>query len=229
MRLTSLLILSITTLGVLSRSAGAELVRFDIAGTLDNVSGLDPAPGNLPAIGSAFSGSYVFDTDAPNGSSSSPFFGTYHTPFPTGVVSLRVGDWQWKETGETPLTILVGNDVSRGPLPEYDSYFVGDSRIELLTPDFMPPSGEYWLFRWDLEGPTSIFTTTDLPDAAFNLQPWTTNRWSISLWGSPPAPLLELTGVVSSFQSVVVPEPPSILCAAFALLTLIGIRRRTSD
>jgi hypothetical protein len=104
------------------KSSVAEIVRFDIAGTLSNISGLEPAPGNLPAIGSPFTGSFVFDTDAPN-TSSSPFFGTYDTPFPMGVVRLRVGDWEWKESGETPVAILVGNDVSRGPLPEVDSYF----------------------------------------------------------------------------------------------------------
>src|SRR5687767_4578683 len=103
----------------------AEIVRFNIEGTLGGIFGLDSAPPNLPAIGSPFSGSFVFDTDAPNSGSTSgsTFFGTYHTPFPTGVVSLRVGDWEWKETGEAPVTILVGNDVTRGPLPENDSYF----------------------------------------------------------------------------------------------------------
>jgi hypothetical protein len=75
----------------------AEIVRFDIDGTLRGIFGLDPPPPDLPAIGSAFSGSFV----------------------------LRIGDWEWKETGETPVTIVVGNDVIRGPLPEIDSYFVG--------------------------------------------------------------------------------------------------------
>ena len=205
-------------------SSVAEIVRFDIAGALGNISGLQPAPANLPTIGSPFTGSFVFDTDAPNSGSS--VFGTYHTPFPTGVVSLRVGDWEWKETGETPVTILVGNDVIRGPLPEFDSYFVGDSRIELVTPgDPLPNLSEYWLFRWDLEGPANIFGSTDLPKAAFALAPWTTNRWSVSLWGSPPAPLLELTGVVNSFQSVVVPEPASIVCAAWLAMLVVLWRR----
>jgi hypothetical protein len=194
----------------------AEIVRFDLEGTLANISGLQSPPANLPVIGSSFSGSFVFDTDAQD-TSGSTFFGTYHTPFPTGVVALRVGDWEWKETGEAPVTIVVGNDTIRGPLPEFDSYFVGDSRIELLTPEEpLPNLGEYWLFRWDLEGPANIFASTALPQDAFALEPWTTNRWSISLWGSPPAPLLELSGVVSSFESVVVPEPSSLLYVVIA-------------
>jgi hypothetical protein len=99
--------------------------------------------------------------------------------------------------------------------------------IELVTPgDPLPNLSEYWLFRWDLEGPANIFTTTNLPEAAFPLAPWTTNRWSISLWGSPPAPLLELPGAVNSFQSVVVPEPASIVCAAW--LAILGIFLRTA-
>jgi hypothetical protein len=89
-------------------------------------------------------------------------------------------------------------------------------------PELVPPRGEYWLFRRDLEGPLNIFTNTDLPEAAFNLQPWTTNQWSISLWGSPPAPLLELTGIVSSFECVVVPEPSGILYGAVACFVLMA-------
>ena len=226
MRQTTRLLILVSCLAA-EESSVAEIVRVDIAGTLGNISGLEPAPVNLPAIGSPFSGSFVFDTDAPN-TSGSNFFGTYSTPFPTGVVSLRVGDWEWKETGETPVTILVGNDVIRGPLPEFDSYFVGDSRIELVTPgDPLPNLSEYWLFRWDLEGPANIFANTDLPEAAFALAPWTTNQWSISLWGTPPAPLLELIGTVNSFQSVVVPEPASIVCAAWlAILGVLLLRKR---
>ena len=102
---------------------------------------------------------------------------------------------------------------------------MGDSRIGLVTPgDPLPNRSEYSLFRWDLEGPANIFASTDLPEAAFALAPWTTNRWSISLWGSPPAPLLELTGAVNSFQSVVVPEPASIVCAAW--LAIVGVLLR---
>jgi hypothetical protein len=47
-----------------------------------------------------------------------------------------------------------------------------------------------------------LLDDNDLPTSAFPLEPWTRNRWSISDWGSPPAPLLELSGSVTSFQAV---------------------------
>src|SRR5688572_27260891 len=116
----SLVVLALLT--SVARTSIAEIVRFNLEGTLGNISGLEPPPANLPAIGSPFSGSFVFDTDAQD-TSGSTFFGTYHTPFPIGIVALQVGDWKWKETGETPVTIVVGNDTTRGPFPEFDSYF----------------------------------------------------------------------------------------------------------
>jgi len=180
-------------------AADSALVRFDIVGALTNISGIHPPPADTPSIGSPFSGSFVFNVNVdPNGSE---FFGIYHTSFPVGVISLKVGDWEWKETGEAPVTIIVGNDVVRsGGGGIVDSYHVGDSRVERIVP--AEPLGAYWLFRWNLEGPTSIFATTDLPRSAFALEPWTTNKWSISNWDTPPAPLLDLTGSVTSFQAV---------------------------
>ena len=223
MRLASLVFIAVTTLGVFSRSAVAELVRFDIAGTFDNISGIRPDPLELPTIGSPFFGSFVFDTNAPNSTAGSSVFGTYSTPFPNGVIALRVGQWEWKETSETPVSIVVGNNIERGALLA-DTYFVGDSRIELVTPgDPLPQPFEYTLFRWDLLGPPSIFTSTALPQEAFDLQPWSGKLWSISLWGTPPAPLLELTGTVTSFSSAVVPEPSSILYAVGSLWVLLLI------
>ena len=44
-----------------------------------------------------------------------------------------------------------------------------------------------------------------------------TNRWSISQWDTPPAPLLEFTGVVNSFSSVLVPEPSTLVLLLAAL------------
>ena len=135
-------------------------------------------------------------------------------PNRTILTTLTSGNWIPLDGGSTYTASIA--------VPEIDSYFVGDSRIELLMPELVPPRGEYWLFRWDLEGPSNTFTSTDLPETAFNLQPWMTNKWSISLWGSPPAPLLELTGIVSSFESVVVPEPSGILYGGVACFVLMA-------
>jgi hypothetical protein len=126
-------------------------------------------------------------------------FAYYQTPPPAGVVSLSVGDWDWQSTGESPVTIVIGDDIY-SPSGLFDSFHVGDSRIERVAPpmDF----GEYALFQWELKGPSSVLASGKLPRSAFPLDPWTENRWSISIWGSPPAPLLELSGAVSSFQAV---------------------------
>jgi hypothetical protein len=220
MRLTSLLVV-VTSLLFLSSPAVGELVRFDITGTLNNKSGIEPIPANSPAIGSSFTGSFVFDTSAVN-TSGSPSFGTYRTTVPPSVVSLKVSDWEWNETSLSPTNIVVGNDLNAPGGGTQDSYEVGHSRLDLLTPGNPNPNlFEYWLFQWDLDGPSSIFTSTDLPQQAFSLAPWTTNRWSISQWGTPPAPLFELSGAVASFTSTVVPEPPSIISAIISLLTVI--------
>ena len=185
-------------------AAGSTLVRFDIVGTLNNISGIHPPPAGTPSIGSSFSGSFVFDLQATN-TNGSANYGTYQTPFPTGVISLKVGDWEWKETGEAPVTILVGNDVVQsGGGFIVDSYHVGNSRVERAAP--AEPLGEYTLFQWDLGGASSLFAGANLPRGAFALDAWRSNRWSISNWGSPPAPLLELAGSVTSFQAIAITD-----------------------
>jgi hypothetical protein len=223
MRLTSLLLVAVTIFGAISQRALAELVRFDIAGTLDNKSGLEPIPTASPPIGSRFVGSFVFETSAAN-TSGVPWFGVYRTTVPPSVVSLKVGDWEWKSTSESPTNVVIGNDA--GIVPE-DSYEVGHSRLQFLSPGEPNPTlGEYWLFEWRLDGPQSILNSTDLPQQAFSLAPWTTNHWSISQWGTPPAPLLDLSGTVTSFTSTVVPEPSAILNAASSFVLLLLIRWR---
>jgi hypothetical protein len=205
----------------------ADLVQFEIQGTLSAISGLSPSPANAPAIGSPFVGTYLFDTSAMD-TSDPPSFGTYHTPVPPSFVSLKVGDWEWQQTGESPTTIVVGNDLAAGGGGTEDAYSAGNSRIRLFTPDD-PNAGmaEYWLFQWDLHGGASIFSNTALPPQAFSLAPWTTNRWSISQWGTPPAPLLEFSGSVTSFTSTVVPEP-STLALLIAVLAGIAITATSS-
>jgi hypothetical protein len=200
MRLTAFVATLASVVYFLPRIATAELVRFEIAGTLTNVSGIEPVPANAPALGSPFIGSYIFDTDAVD-TNASGAFGTYRTGLPPSSVSLKVGSWEWAGTNQSPTFIVVGNDLI-GPNGTYDSYEVGHSRLDLLTPE--EPNfnlSEYWLFQWRLDGPSTIFNSTDLPEQAFALNPWSTNRWSISQWGSPPAPLFELSGVVDSFTT----------------------------
>ncbi len=211
---------------LLPQSATAELVRFEIAGSLTNRSGIEPVPANAPPLGSAFIGTFIFDTDAVD-TNPSPAFGTYQTDYPPSIVSLKVGSWEWSGTSQSPTFIVVGNDLI-GPGGTHDSYEVGHSRLDLLTPDEPNPNlAEYWLFQWRLDGPNTIFNNTDLPEQAFALDPWTTNRWSISQWGSPPAPLFELSGRVASFTSSVVPEPSAIALAALCVFALWALRHRT--
>jgi hypothetical protein len=216
MRATFLLLVAPTVLGPFAGHAVAELVRFDIAGTLTNRTGLDPLPPNTPSIGSPFTGSFVFDTAAPNTGSSTQ--GVYHNTVPPSAISLQVGGWEWSASSQSPTTIIVWNDRTASGGGTEDSYSVGHSRLDFLSPDEPNPMrGEYWLFRWELDGPNNIFNSTNLPQQAFSLAPWTTNRWSISQWGTPPAPLLELSGSVGSFSSVVVPEPSSVLLTGGSL------------
>ncbi len=206
MRSTIFLVALASAVGYVPKCATAELVQFEIAGTLAGVSGLEPAPVNAPAIGSPFTGTFIFDTDAVD-TSDSTSFGTYHTNLPPSVVSLKVGSWEWSGANQSPTFIVVGNDLT-GPSGTHDSYEVGHSRIDLLTPDEPNANrAEYWLFQWQLDGPSTNFNNTDLPEQAFSLNPWSTNRWSISQWGSPPAPLFELSGVVASFASFAVNLP----------------------
>jgi hypothetical protein len=196
----TILLLAFSFASAANAFAVSKLVRFDIAGMLDQVSGIHPAPTWTPAVGSPFSGSFVFDVGAIDQNATGGF-ANYHTPHPLGVISLKVGDREWNETGESPVSIVVGDNIEKsGGGGIVDSYFVGDSRVAPTDP-LMDSFFEYWLFRWDLEGPASLFSNTSLPDEAFSLEPWMSNRWSVSGWGSPPAPLVELSGVVTSFTS----------------------------
>jgi hypothetical protein len=209
--------------------AGAELVRFDVAGTLTSKTGLQPVPANSPAIGAPFTGSFIFDTAAFD-SSDSVNFGIYHTAVPPSVVALKVGDWEWNAMSLSPTTIVVGNDVFDVGATQ-DTYEVGHSRLDLLTPaEPNPTFAEYWLFRWSLEGPNNIFPDKSLPQQAFSLAPWTSNVWSISQWGTPPAPLLEFSGVVNSFTSVRVPEPSTLAMLLAAVpVGYFAFRRRWAE
>jgi hypothetical protein len=220
----ALWLVALTILAMLPRLGSAELVRFDITGTLQSKTGLQPIPGNSPSIGAPFTGSFIFDTSAMD-NSDSVSFGIYHTPVPPSLVALKVGDWEWTSTTQSPTNIVVGNDLSAPGGGTEDSYEVGHSRLDLLTPDEPNPTfAEYWLFRWALDGPNTIFSDKSLPQQAFPLAPWTTNRWSISQWGTPPAPLLEFSGAVGSFTSAPVPEPGT--CTLLVVGGLAALVRR---
>lgn len=181
------------TICVCTPVATAELVTVRLDGIVMNVSGTF-IPDESPRVGSSFATMYTIDTDAID-TAMSEQLGVYRTQAPAGFTSAIVDGWAWEATEEAPVAVAVLNG-------DQDIYEVGNSRISTLDVVTVDNLGEYWLFDWRLSGSPDILENTDLVVDPLTLAEWNVNQWSLSFWGSPPAPLYELLGEVTSLRRV---------------------------
>lgn len=176
-----------------SASVKGELITVRLEGTVTSVSGA-LIPTGSPREGSQFAAIYTLDTGSMD-TAMSEHLGVYVTAAPEGFTTAIVDGWSWEATEEAPVAVAVLNGNE-------DAHEVGNSRMSTSDVMTIDDGGEYWLFGWRLHGSPDILQDTNLVVDPLTLAPWHSNYWSISFWGSPPAPLYELAGEVTALRLV---------------------------
>ncbi len=198
------LVLSFTTMFAFSSLCSAAMIRVDYSGTLTNV---DAALTPFFMNGDAFSGSYVFDSNAPdtdmvinsgtyaasnysvaftrNGYSATANAGTIQTSLP------GFGAYTYNSRATPP---IVGNPVN-GNSPDFYVLELGDSTRQVFQTPALP-------------------STLNLGD--FDIQSFT--------FGFIGQDELNLIGSVTSLSFTPVPVPSAILLMGTGLCGLVGLR-----
>jgi hypothetical protein len=216
--------LSILTVG-LCTSALADLVRIDFQGTI-SVSGFSSV-----SAGDKFSGSaYYSSPDVPYltdpnfcGSPGACIVAFYHTPL---AFDVTVDGSSITATNLSENVIQVQDSVTAGPNDRVD-IFSNSVPLLLSGPLAVERSPAFDYLALDFAGPTSLFSSPQIPLVFPSLGQWTTQASidfaTYSSFGSPDR---QFFGNINNLTSTVVPEPSSSLVAVFFVLCL-GVARGT--
>lgn len=212
--------LAILTAG-LSTSAFAALIRIDFQGTV-SLSGFSSV-----IVGNAFTGSaYYSSPDVPFatnptfcGSPGACVVDSYHMP---QAFQITVNGSSISTTNLPPAYIQVQDSVTAGPNDRVD---MNSGAVPLLLSG--PIAGErssaFDSVLIQFAGPTSLFSSTQIPLVFPSLGQWSTQASidfaTYSSFGSPDR---QFFGNITSLTSTVVPEPSTFLSGFFVLF--LGIR-----
>ncbi len=202
----------VSALSLISAHARADPVTFSYAGTITQVAALDPASPfpQLVEFGTAFNGTYTFDSEAVNGILGDPSSGSFASPL--GTLTLNLGGLSFAFTG---ISIGVFNS------PGFDFYSV----LFAENPTADNPTGiQLSLSLQDLTG-------TALSSNALPLLPP-----SLSLFDTTNAFFFTDTidgnqvEVGGSLDALAVPEPPApVVLVIIAAAAATWLRRRRSQ
>ena len=206
----------------------ARPVTFQFRGIVSGVQADRTYPGfpagvTLPAVGSDFSGTYTFDSDARD-TNSAPSQGLYTTPAPNGPVRVNFGAFRWDAGGSfvsttesdapgAPDTYEAGSGPGLGLVshPELAGFFNRNNfSLKLTAEDPL------------LDGPALPTVPPRLDFGALKM----VTLWADNGANTRPTPVVAITGTLTSLTLVPEPGAAGASCAAAASLLLSRRRRR---
>lgn len=199
-KMLGVIIGSLLTVGSVNR-AGAYPVTWEFAGAITFVSDENDFLGGAVTVGSAFSGSYTFESTTPDGSPDDPTRGTYSDAITT--LSGQVGTVSFFGAVGTVNRLTIFDDLS---ISDSDQYGISVD-IELL--------GKTVVFRWILfDATASVFSDDSLPLSPPDLGSFYTRR--LDIFSESETNPFFLSGQLTSL----VPEPGMLLLLGVGALAL---------
>jgi hypothetical protein len=202
----------------------AESITFQFEGTVtgivdEGLAGESFLDGSVTA-GTAFTGSYTFDSETSNSSTQSGK-GTYRsTGLPYGM-TVEVGNYVFRTASAgAELTIEIVDDF----LPGRDSYSVSSSPSEAAGSEIAPFINDI-IVGWFLRSLSNPLSSVDLLTVPPSLGSWPANELEIfghNLICLGACPTVRVTGEVGT----VVPEPASWVLLGFGAICVGWLRHR---
>lgn len=199
-------------LGVLSpATVQAELITIGIEAVVDDVQDPDNYLEGLVNVGDLITGTYTYDTDTPDSSSSSQVGRYEHYAYPCGI-SLSVGGLDFAtDPADTDFVIRILNDYL------YDDFYWLTSYSNLPVSNGTSVNNIDWMLGDPSE---TAISTVELPTTGPVLDDWEVNFLNIGGGIRSREGFVFLSHVTSA---VVIPEPTTMLL--LGLGGLIFVRR----